>query len=75
LDGTGKVVFQNGTLLLGRGSYVASTAIFKWYPKHSIEPEAYHVLDRCTHFQVVNTDETEIIDYGICRQPIDVLIE
>ncbi|MDJ0737022.1 MAG: ABC transporter ATP-binding protein [Nostocaceae cyanobacterium] len=71
IAGKGKVVFRGKVLLLGRGSYVASTAIFKWQPQKGLEPEAYHVLDRCTHFQVVNTDETDVIDYGICRQPVD----
>ena len=71
VSGKGKVVFQGKSLLLGRGAYVASTAIFKWRPQNKIEPEAYHVFDRCTHFQVINADETDIIDYGICRQPVD----
>ncbi|MBD2297078.1 ABC transporter ATP-binding protein [Nostoc sp. FACHB-190] len=70
IDGRGKVVFQSESLLLGRGSYVASVALFKWRPQKGLEPESYHVLDRCIHFQIVNTDETDIVDYGICRQPI-----
>lgn len=70
IEGKGRFIFKGEKLFLGRGSYVASTAIFKWYPQKGLEPEAYHVLDRCTHFQIVNPDETELIDYGICRQPV-----
>ncbi|MDJ0694076.1 MAG: polysaccharide ABC transporter ATP-binding protein [Mastigocoleus sp. MO_167.B18] len=75
VKGKGKIIFQGNSLMLGKGSYVASTAIFKWYPRHGVEPEAYHVLDRCTHFQVINSNETESIDYGICRQPIEAKLE
>ncbi|WP_414578361.1 ABC transporter ATP-binding protein [Anabaena sp. CCY 9402-a] len=72
IDGSGVIIFHSNNLLLGTGAYVASTAIFKWYPRKGLEPEAYHVLDKCTHFQILNKEETEIIDYGICRQPIEV---
>lgn len=70
IEGKGKVVFHGESLLLGRGSYVASVALFKWRPQKGLEPESYHVLDRCIHFQVINHDETDIVDYGICRQPV-----
>ncbi|AKG22715.1 ABC transporter ATP-binding protein [Calothrix sp. 336/3] len=74
IEGQGKVVFRSDSLYLGRGSYVASSAIFKWRPEKGLEPEAYHVLDRCIHFQVINKDATDITDYGICRQPINTAL-
>jgi len=74
LSDKGTIIFEEESLILGKGSYVASAAIFKWYPSQNIEPEAYHVLDRCIHFQVVDPDETSPIDRGICRQPIKTKI-
>ena len=75
LSDKGQIIFEGESLILGKGSYVASAAIFKWYPSHNIEPEAYHVLDRCIHFQVIDSEETDPIDHGICRQPIKTKIK
>ncbi|OKH18952.1 ABC transporter ATP-binding protein [[Limnothrix rosea] IAM M-220] len=75
IEGHGKILFWNSSLLLGAGSYVASVAMFKSTPRKGVEPEPYHVLDRCIHFQVVNRDYLETIDHGICRQPIHSKLE
>lgn len=75
VEGSGKIIFHSDQLLLGTGSYVASAAIFKSFPKKNIEPDSYHVLDRCIHFQVINQDDLESIDYGLCRQPIEFKIQ
>lgn len=74
IEGKGQVVFQSKSLLLGRGAYVASAAFFKHYSFDGLEPEAFHVLDRCIHFQIRQRDETDRTDYGICRQPLEVNI-
>lgn len=71
----GRVVFRSGRLLLGNGAYVASVAIFAEYPGRGVEPPAYHVLDRTIHFQVVPANPGESVDLGICRQPIEAVIE
>ncbi|MCC5664232.1 ABC transporter ATP-binding protein [Nostoc sp. CHAB 5784] len=68
----GQVVFHVDKLLLGKGAYVASAAIFKYFSINGIEPQAYHLLDRCIHFQVCDPNETDRTDYGICRQPLKV---
>lgn len=73
LIGKGEVIFSSDSLLLGKGAYVASAAIFKNYPHNGLEPEAYHVMDRCIHFQIWERDADQI-DYGLCRQPVEVKI-
>ncbi|MGC1310349.1 MAG: ABC transporter ATP-binding protein [Phormidesmis sp.] len=70
----GRVMFKAEQCLLGKGSYVASAAIFKYFNTDGYEPEAYHLLDRCIHFQVCDRNPTDRIDYGICRQPVAVEI-
>lgn len=70
LTGRGTVTFKSPQLLLGRGSYVASVGVFQSRPQRGLEPPAYHVLDRSVHLRVVDPDVCELIDYGICRQPV-----
>ena len=74
-ESEGEIIFSGKSLYLGKGSYVASAAIFKHFDSNGLEPEAYHLLDRCIHFQVYNRTETDQTDYGICRQPIDVKVK
>ncbi|MEL6814076.1 MAG: ABC transporter ATP-binding protein [Cyanobacteria bacterium J06598_3] len=74
LDEQGQVVFKSAQCLLGKGSYVASAAIFKYFNSDGHEPESYHLLDRCIHFQVCDRDPTDLVNYGICRQPIEVAV-
>ncbi|MFT9849647.1 ABC transporter ATP-binding protein [Aneurinibacillus sp. REN35] len=64
----GTFVFSVEQLLLGKGSYVASVAIFKKSSNNGAEPESYHVLDRSIHFQVVQ-NITENVEKGLCIQP------
>lgn len=68
--GNGRIVFSSERLLLGPGHYVASVGIFSKKPSRSIEPPAYHVLDRTVHFQVLDSEPGEAIERGICRQPV-----
>ncbi len=67
----GSFVFSLKTLLLGRGSYVASAAIFKKLPVNGLEVESYHVLDRCIHFEVLQSVGDDI-EKGLCLQPFEV---
>lgn len=66
----GTVAFSGERLLLGRGAYVASAAIFKSRPVGGAEPEAWHVLDRAIRFRVDDRLPLDPVDYGICRQPV-----
>lgn len=75
IEKEGEIVFSGESLYLGKGSYVASAAIFKHFSNDGLEPEAYHLLDRCIHFQVCDRTETDQTDYGICRQPIEVKVK
>jgi len=70
----GSFVFSLKTLLLGRGSYVASAAIFKRLPVNGLEVESYHVLDRCIHFEVLQS-VGDNIEKGLCLQPFEVEIK
>ena len=70
----GRFVFYIDDLLLGRGSYVASAAIFKRLSKDGIESESYHVLDRCIHFQIVQ-GLGDNIERGLCLQPFKVELQ
>ena len=71
----GEIEFSGESLYLGKGSYVASAAIFKHFSSNGLEPESYHLLDRCIHFQVCDRIETDKIDYGICRQPVHIQVK
>lgn len=75
LEQEGEIIFSGDCLYLGKGSYVASAAIFKHFSHNGLEPEAYHLLDRCIHFQVCDKLETDKTDYGICRQPIEIKVK
>lgn len=66
----GTVIFSGAPLLLGRGDYVASAAIFKTRPAGDAEPEAWQVLDRAIRFRVDDRLPVDRVDYGICRQPV-----
>ncbi|NPV90660.1 MAG: ABC transporter ATP-binding protein [Firmicutes bacterium] len=72
VEGKGNVIFEGDDLLIGRGAYIASVAIFKHFDISGIEPEAYHLLDRCIHFQISDRNEIDRTDYGVCRQPVRV---
>lgn len=74
ISGSGRVVFDLGVLGLGRGSYVASVAIFKRLRQDGLEPEGYHVLDRCIHFQVVQPVDA-VYEWGLCVQPFRARLE
>ena len=50
-----------------RPAYVASAAIFKGLRHDGVEPEGYHVLDRCIHFQVVQP-QSQPYERGLCLQ-------
>jgi homopolymeric O-antigen transport system ATP-binding protein len=65
--GKGAVHFYIPKLMIGAMDYIASAAIFKHSDELRIEPDAYHVLDRCIPFKVENPN----FDYekGICIQP------
>jgi len=67
----GSFVFSLKTLLLGRGSYVASAAIFKRLSANGLEAESYHVLDRCIHFEILQ-NVWDNIERGLCLQPYEV---
>lgn len=68
VHGEGFVRFSLNPLRLGRGAYVASAAIFKDLRPDGLEPEAYHLLDRCLHFQVVQP-VGDNYEWGLCVQP------
>lgn len=55
-------------LLIGKGSYVASVAIFKNISKGNIEAESYHVIDKSIHFEI-RQSIMDNIDRGFCVQP------
>lgn len=71
LPARGEVSFFVDHLMLGRGQYVASAAIFKEVPSPGTEAESYHVLDRCIHFEVKQKIR-EPIERGLCVQPYRV---
>lgn len=62
--------FSVKKLLLGKGSYVASVAIFKKSSGNGDEPDSYHVLDRSIHFQVVQSIGDNV-EKGLCVQPFE----
>jgi hypothetical protein len=72
--GRARVVFEVGKLLMGRGAYVASAAIFKYIGQGGVEPEAYFVMDRCIHFQIVQPPGDNL-ELGLCLQPFEARIE
>lgn len=63
----GHIDFYIPKLFLGPKDYIASVAIFKKMNETKIEPESYHVLDRCIHFKV--EDPCYTYERGICVQP------
>lgn len=67
----GTFIFSLKKLTLGRGSYVASAAIFKKLSVSGLEAESYHVLDRCIHFEVLQAIGDNI-ERGLCLQPFEV---
>lgn len=74
VSGKGRAVFSIDRLYLGRAHYVASAAIFKRLRSDGLEPESYHVLDRCIPFQVVQP-EGETFERGLCYQSFKVGLE
>jgi lipopolysaccharide transport system ATP-binding protein len=70
VNGKGKVIFSIDKLVLGKDAYVASAAIFKFLRSDGMEPESYHVLDRCIHFQILQ-DIEDSYDLGLCVQPFE----
>ncbi len=72
--GRGRVVFTVERLLLGRGAYVASAAIFESLRPDGQEGVSYHVLDRVVHFQVIQPLE-DPHDRGLCLQPYAIRLE
>ena len=73
IKGQGKVTFSITNLLLGKGSYVASAAIFKHIRNDGIEADSYHVLDRRFHFQLIPREEMSV-DPGLCHQPYEAFL-
>jgi lipopolysaccharide transport system ATP-binding protein len=73
IDGQGSICFELDNLMLGRGSYIASAAIFKELRPDGIEAESYHLLDRCLHFQI-NQPFEDRYERGLCQQPYRVII-
>ena len=74
IERSGRVLFDLDTLHLGRSAYVASAAIFKRLRTDGVEPESYHVLDRCIHFEVLQQDGAAV-HRGLCHQPYRASIE
>jgi len=72
--GKGQVIFTVENLVMGKASYIASAAIFKYLMHDSHEAESYHVLDRCIHFQIIQGD-VDVIERGLCLQPFEVSLE
>ncbi|MBN1866081.1 ABC transporter ATP-binding protein [Candidatus Sumerlaeota bacterium] len=72
--GKGRATFRIDRLVLGKSAYVASAAIFKFLRPDGREPESYHVLDRCIHFQVVQGVE-HVYEKGLCVQPFEAEID
>jgi lipopolysaccharide transport system ATP-binding protein len=68
VQGTGKVTFRINRLLMGKGAYFASAAIFKNLRTDGLEPESYHVKDRCIHFQILQRHDA-VYDCGLTMQP------
>jgi lipopolysaccharide transport system ATP-binding protein len=68
--GKGSVTFGVRKLLLGKASYVASAAIFKYLRSDGQEAECYHLLDRCMHFQVIQ-ETGDVFERGLCLQPFE----
>jgi lipopolysaccharide transport system ATP-binding protein len=66
--GKGCVTFTIDHPAMGKASYVASAAIFKYVRPDGQEAESYHVLDRCIHFQIVS-QPGEAVERGLCLQP------
>lgn len=67
-ESQGTVEFTFGELLLGQGAYVASAAAFKLLRSDGLEAPAYHVWDRCIHFQVHQPTGLKM-PRGLCVQP------
>jgi lipopolysaccharide transport system ATP-binding protein len=72
--GKGRVVFHAESLVMGRASYVASAAIFKYLSPDGQEAESYHLLDRCIHFQIIQ-ETGDILERGLCLQPFKAYLE
>lgn len=53
VDGKGSMRFSVDHLHLGAANYVATVAIYKRLRADGREAEAYHVLDRALHFEVI----------------------
>lgn len=68
VNGKGKVIFRVDKLLMGRGAYVASAAIFKYLRSDGLESESYHVIDRSIHFQI-HQSLKDAHDLGLFIQP------
>jgi lipopolysaccharide transport system ATP-binding protein len=66
----GRAIFRLSCLHLGRSAYVASAAIFKHQRTDGLEAESYHVLDRCIHFQVLQSEQ-DTMPRGLCLQPFE----
>jgi lipopolysaccharide transport system ATP-binding protein len=68
VEGEGAIEFTFEELLLGQSAYVASAAVFKVLRPDGLESPAYHVWDRCIHFQV-QLPPTVKTPRGLCVQP------
>ncbi len=68
LSGRGTVHFAIERLGLGRSAYIASAGIFQELSQQ-IEARAYHVLDRCIHFQVAPPPHLQYPERGLT--PLD----
>ncbi len=74
ISGSGVLAIGIDTLHLGRGAYIASAAIFNNLRHDGIEPESYHMLDRCIHFQVVQPPD-EPYELGLCLQHFEATLD
>ncbi len=66
--GRGAVQFVIERLTLGRSAYVASAAIFADLRNDGSQADAYHLLDRCIHFQVTQPLHETFPEKGLSPQ-------
>ncbi|MPN59226.1 hypothetical protein SDC9_206947 [bioreactor metagenome] len=70
INGVGSIILELNPLLLGKGTYVCSVAIFKYLSlSDSVEPDAYQLHDRMYEFRVEQPTGVNV-GLGICVHPV-----
>lgn len=70
INGVGSIILELNPLLLGKGTYVCSVAIFKDLSlSDSVEPDAYQLHDRMYEFRVEQPTGVNV-GLGICVHPV-----